>query len=94
MRPIDYHQADERLFKDADPIRCQLLGQISNDRFKYYVPEDSMVPLKIDAVQGGTFMTRSPFVLEPGLVDWTQKMLGNKKERLLIYAIGLDRLIL
>jgi ectoine hydroxylase-related dioxygenase (phytanoyl-CoA dioxygenase family) len=46
MRPIDYHQADERLLKDADPIRRQLLGQISDDKFKYYVPEDSMVPLK------------------------------------------------
>ena len=28
-----------------------------------------------------------------GFVDWTQKLLGNKKERLLISAIGLDRLI-
>ena len=29
-----------------------------------------------------------------GFVDWTQKLLGCKKERLLISAIGLDRLIL
>lgn len=29
-----------------------------------------------------------------GFVDWTQKLLGNKKERLLISAIGLDRLML
>jgi len=43
---IDYHQADENLLKDADPIRRQLLGQISDNKFKYYVPEDSMVPLK------------------------------------------------
>lgn len=28
-----------------------------------------------------------------GFVDWTQKLLGNKKERLLISAIGLDRLL-
>ncbi|ULL16875.1 hypothetical protein DVH26_21970 [Paenibacillus sp. H1-7] len=28
-----------------------------------------------------------------GFVDWTQKMLGTKKERLLISAIGLDRLL-
>lgn len=46
MRPIDYHMASESLLKDADPIRCQLLGQISDNKFKYYVPEDSMVPLK------------------------------------------------
>ncbi|MFC5649503.1 hypothetical protein ACFPYJ_10230 [Paenibacillus solisilvae] len=29
-----------------------------------------------------------------GFVDWTQQMLGSRKERLLISAIGLDRLIL
>ncbi|MFC5650170.1 phytanoyl-CoA dioxygenase family protein [Paenibacillus solisilvae] len=46
MRPIDYHAASENLLKDADPIRRQLLGQISDNKFKYYVPEDSMVPLK------------------------------------------------
>lgn len=28
-----------------------------------------------------------------GFVDWTQQMLGTKKERLLISAIGLDRLL-
>ncbi|WP_199614096.1 phytanoyl-CoA dioxygenase family protein [Paenibacillus alkalitolerans] len=46
MRPIDYHQASERLLKDADPIRRQLLGAISDNKFKYYVPEESMVLLK------------------------------------------------
>ena len=29
-----------------------------------------------------------------GFVDWTQQLLGNKKERMLISAIGLDRLLL
>ncbi|UVI29227.1 hypothetical protein [Paenibacillus spongiae] len=33
------------------------------------------------------------YIGDGGFVDWTQKMLGNKKERLLISAIGLDRLI-
>jgi ectoine hydroxylase-related dioxygenase (phytanoyl-CoA dioxygenase family) len=46
MRPIDYHQAAESLLTDASPIRKQLLGQISDNKFKYYVPEESMVPLK------------------------------------------------
>ncbi|OUS70411.1 phytanoyl-CoA dioxygenase [Paenibacillus sp. MY03] len=46
MRPIDYHVASEELLKDADPIRRQLLGHISDNKFKYYVPEESMVPLK------------------------------------------------
>jgi len=33
------------------------------------------------------------YIGDGGFVDWTQKKLGNKKERLLISAIGLDRLI-
>ncbi|MGO4697518.1 hypothetical protein AB4Z50_24850 [Paenibacillus sp. 2TAB26] len=34
------------------------------------------------------------FIGDGGFVDWTQNMLGSRKERLLISAIGLDRLIL
>ncbi|WP_239618884.1 hypothetical protein [Cohnella mopanensis] len=34
------------------------------------------------------------YIGDGGFVDWTQKLLGNKKERLLISAIGLDRLLL
>ncbi|MFC0392605.1 hypothetical protein [Paenibacillus mendelii] len=33
------------------------------------------------------------YIGDGGFVDWTQTMLGNKKERLFISAIGLDRLI-
>jgi hypothetical protein len=33
------------------------------------------------------------YIGDGGFVDWTQKMLGAKKERLLISAIGLDRLL-
>jgi hypothetical protein len=33
------------------------------------------------------------YIGDGGFVDWTQKMLGNKKERLIISAIGLDRLL-
>ncbi|MDQ0060474.1 hypothetical protein [Paenibacillus harenae] len=36
---------------------------------------------------------REYFIGDGGFVDWTQKMLGTKKERLLISAIGLDRLL-
>ncbi|KIL42328.1 phytanoyl-CoA dioxygenase [Gordoniibacillus kamchatkensis] len=46
MRPIDYHQASPALLAGADPVRRQLLGDISPNRFKYYVPDDDMVPLK------------------------------------------------
>ncbi|UVI29137.1 phytanoyl-CoA dioxygenase family protein [Paenibacillus spongiae] len=46
IRPIDYRTASERLLKDASPIRRQLLGDISDNPFNYYVPDDSMIPLK------------------------------------------------
>ncbi|TDF99644.1 phytanoyl-CoA dioxygenase family protein [Paenibacillus piri] len=46
MRPIDYRIASEKLLRDATPIRKQLLGVIDDNPFKYYVPQESMVPLK------------------------------------------------
>ncbi|WP_206109329.1 phytanoyl-CoA dioxygenase family protein [Paenibacillus sp. HB172176] len=53
MRPIDYHVASEELLKDADPIRRQLLGVISDNKFNYYVPKDEMVPLKSMKLEQG-----------------------------------------
>ncbi|ANY71248.1 phytanoyl-CoA dioxygenase [Paenibacillus ihbetae] len=46
MRPIDYHKASPQLLQHADPIRRQLLGDISDNCFKYYVPDEALVPLK------------------------------------------------
>ncbi|WP_159884990.1 phytanoyl-CoA dioxygenase family protein [Paenibacillus puerhi] len=46
MRPIDYHAASERLLEGASPIRRQLLGVIDDNPFHYYVPKESMTPLK------------------------------------------------
>ncbi|MDR6551768.1 phytanoyl-CoA dioxygenase family protein [Paenibacillus qinlingensis] len=46
MRPIDYHKASDELLEGANPIQRQLLGDISSNYFKYYVPEPSMVPVK------------------------------------------------
>jgi hypothetical protein len=54
MRPIDYKTPSERLLKDANPVRKQLLGIISDNPFNYYVPEDSMVPLKQMSQNGGS----------------------------------------
>ncbi|MGO4273197.1 phytanoyl-CoA dioxygenase family protein [Paenibacillus sp. TAF58] len=46
MRPIDYRTASDRLLEGASPYRKQLLGVIDENPFKYYVPSESMVPLK------------------------------------------------
>ena len=46
IRPIDYHVASPKLLAGADPVRRQLLGDISDNCFNYYVPKPDMVPLK------------------------------------------------
>ncbi|MBP1966218.1 phytanoyl-CoA dioxygenase family protein [Paenibacillus aceris] len=46
LRPIDYRTASDRLLENASPYRNQLLGVIDENPFKYYVPSESMVPLK------------------------------------------------
>ncbi|WP_426451458.1 phytanoyl-CoA dioxygenase family protein [Paenibacillus sp. S-38] len=46
MRPIDYRTASPRLLEGASPYRRQLLGVIDDNPFKYYVPEERMLPLK------------------------------------------------
>ncbi|ULL15794.1 phytanoyl-CoA dioxygenase [Paenibacillus sp. H1-7] len=57
VRPIDYRTASDKLLQGASPERKQLLGVIDDNPFKYYVPNDSMVPLKSyfkgDAGKGG-----------------------------------------
>lgn len=53
IRPIDYHVASPALLEGADPIRRQLLGDISSNYFKYYVPDQDMVPLKKFWLGGG-----------------------------------------
>lgn len=46
IRPIDYRTASDRLLENASPYRKQLLGVIDENPFNYYVPQESMVPLK------------------------------------------------
>jgi hypothetical protein len=41
-----------------------------------------------------TIQGKEHFIGDGGFVNWTQQLLGGKKERLLISAIGLDRLLL
>lgn len=41
-----------------------------------------------------TIEGRELLIGDGGFVNWTQQLLGNRKERLLISAIGLDRLLL
>ncbi|MBD2844101.1 phytanoyl-CoA dioxygenase family protein [Paenibacillus sp. IB182496] len=60
MRPIDYHQASERLLAGASPIRRQLLGRISDNPFHYYVPGQSMLPLK-ELAAGSEQATKSVY---------------------------------
>lgn len=45
---------------------------------------------KLDVVAGGEQVD----VADGGVVDWTQSLLGNRKERLTIGGLSLDRLAL
>ncbi|WP_072329236.1 MULTISPECIES: phytanoyl-CoA dioxygenase family protein [unclassified Paenibacillus] len=54
MRPIDYRVASDRLLDEASPFRRQLLGVIDDNPFKYYVPQESMTPLKSLYFGGGS----------------------------------------
>ncbi len=51
----------------------------------YYLGTNFKLKLPVDG--------RLSEIGDGGFVDWTQKLLGNKKERLLISGIGLDRLL-
>lgn len=61
-----------------DPDRAQGRGYYTGFCFKIYL-----------AVGGEPFE-----VGDGGFVDWTRKLLGNRKERLLISGVGIDRLAL
>ena len=50
----------------------------------------SSAALRVEAVFGGELVECA----DGGLVDWTQRLLENRKERLMVLGIGLDRLAL
>jgi ectoine hydroxylase-related dioxygenase (phytanoyl-CoA dioxygenase family) len=56
MRPLDYHRASDHMLENADPIRRQLLGQISENPFMYYVSRDIKpeLPLKSFLLEDST----------------------------------------
>jgi hypothetical protein len=87
--------ADPRLAPVADEVRAELAGRsgvtvVDNpDRPAgrgYYAG----LCFKVFAVHGSERLDLG----DGGLVDWTARLLGNRKERLVTSAIGLDRLAL
>ena len=48
MKPLDYHHVSDHLLENASPVRTQLLGQVDEDPFKYYVVTnlEQELPLK------------------------------------------------
>jgi hypothetical protein len=58
----------------------------SNLENQYYIGLQFTVVAKING--------RELYIGDGGFVDWSQQLLGSKKERLIISAIGLDRLLL
>jgi hypothetical protein len=58
----------------------------SNLENQYYAGLQFTIVTKING--------RELYIGDGGFVDWSQQLLGSKKERLIISAIGLDRLLL
>jgi hypothetical protein len=51
-------------------------------------------PNRSENQRNPTIHGREHHIGDGGFVDWTQQLLENKKERMLISAIGLDRLLM
>jgi ectoine hydroxylase-related dioxygenase (phytanoyl-CoA dioxygenase family) len=49
MRPLDYHQVEPHQLENASPIRRQLLGQLDEEPFNYYVVTKIQTPLPLQA---------------------------------------------
>ncbi|SEO74975.1 hypothetical protein [Paenibacillus sp. OV219] len=57
-------------------------------------PKDNAYYLGLQFTIKTTIDGREHFIGDGGFVDWTRQLLGSKKERMLISAIGLDRLLM
>lgn len=76
----------ERIVKDGEQSPVQVSIMEPNKQNKYY----KGLQFTIIATING----REHNIGDGGFVDWSQQLLGNKKERLIISAIGLERLVL
>lgn len=76
----------ERLLKYGESLDIKVTTGEPNWENNYYTGLQFTIKT---IVQG-----KEHFIGDGGFVNWTQKLLGVKKERLLISAIGLDRLLL
>ncbi|MDQ8736657.1 hypothetical protein [Paenibacillus sp. LHD-38] len=85
-------------YKDTDGLLKRVIqyGQDQSIKIKLSVIEDNEenqyykgLQFTIRTVINGTIIN----IGDGGFVDWPAQLLGNKKERMLISAIGLDRLL-
>jgi len=84
-------------YKDSDGL-LQRIVQYGEER-SINVPLSIKAPNNENQYYKGLQFTivtningREHYIGDGGFVDWTQQLLGSKKERLIISAIGLDRL--
>ncbi|REE69573.1 hypothetical protein A8990_13338 [Paenibacillus taihuensis] len=85
-------------YKDGEGLierTVQFLGERAPELVvKVVPPKDNAYYLGLQFTIMTTIAGREHFIGDGGFVDWTQQLLGSKKERMLISAIGLDRLLL
>jgi len=83
-------------YKDAEGFLERMLQEGDAAGFNINVKEPNLENRYYQGLQFTlkTFLHGQECVVgDGGFVDWTQKLVGKKKERLLISAIGLDRLL-
>ncbi|WP_036719645.1 hypothetical protein [Paenibacillus harenae] len=84
-------------YKDAEGLVERILQDGEQRSVKTSVKEPNLNNPYYKGLQftiQTTINGREFMIGDGGFVDWSQQMLGNKKERMLISAIGLDRLLM
>jgi histidyl-tRNA synthetase len=86
-------------YKDAEGLVSRLVQNL-NERLPDVVTSVNLTRVDNQYYKGLQFTVVTTIngkihhIGDGGFVDWSQQMLGNTKERMLISAIGLDRLFL
>ncbi|XEC94280.1 hypothetical protein AB6A23_23660 [Paenibacillus tarimensis] len=86
-------------YKDAEGLVERVIRFLDEKSLKAAVAVDK-APVENEYYKGLQFTIitnlngQTHYIGDGGFVDWSQQLLSNRKERMLISAIGLDRLIL
>ncbi|SDX63048.1 hypothetical protein [Paenibacillus sp. CF384] len=86
-------------YTDSEGLNSRLIQHIREQAPELVVtvnsePSDNAYYKGLQFTIKTTINDKVHYIGDGGFVDWTQQLMGSKKERMLISAIGLDRLLL